>query len=48
MDLLGTWEAGPNNPFEYELVGKGEDASLIGKAVGEKLLNLAGEKFKKK
>ena len=34
--------------FEYELVGKGEDASLIGKAVGEKLLNLAGEKFKKK
>ena len=34
--------------FEYELTGKGKDASIIGKVVGEKLLNLAGTKFKKK
>tara|TARA_B100001250_G_scaffold383962_1_gene378319 strand:- start:1524 stop:2435 length:912 start_codon:yes stop_codon:yes gene_type:complete len=34
--------------FDYELTGKDIDASNIGKAVGEKLLNLAGEKFKKK
>ena len=33
--------------FEYELTGKDVDASYIGKAVGEKLLSLAGEKFKK-
>ena len=34
--------------FEYELTGKDVDASYVGKAVGEKLLSLAGEKFKKK
>jgi hydroxymethylbilane synthase len=34
--------------FEYELTGREADASFIGKSVGEKLLNLAGEKFKKK
>ena len=34
--------------FEYELIGKDIDASSIGKSVGEKLLKLAGEKFKKK
>ena len=34
--------------FNYELTGKDTDASSIGKAVGEKLLSLAGEKFKKK
>ena len=34
--------------FDYELTGKYTDASNIGKAVGEKLLSLAGEKFKKK
>tara|TARA_Y100001958_G_scaffold152757_1_gene139353 strand:+ start:520 stop:1437 length:918 start_codon:yes stop_codon:yes gene_type:complete len=34
--------------FNYELSGRDTDASLIGKKVGEKLLNLAGEKFKKK
>ncbi len=34
--------------FEYELIGREVDASFIGKSVGEKLLNLAGEKFKKK
>ena len=34
--------------FEYELIGREADASFIGKSVGEKLLNLAGEKFKKK
>jgi hydroxymethylbilane synthase len=34
--------------FEYELIGKDIDATYIGKAVGEKLLSLAGEKFKKK
>ncbi len=34
--------------FEHELVGKDCDASFIGKSVGEKLLNLAKEKFKKK
>ena len=33
--------------FEYELTGKDVDASYIGKVVGEKLLILAGEKFKK-
>ena len=33
--------------FEYELIGKYLDASNIGKKVGEKLLSLAGEKFKK-
>ena len=34
--------------FEYELTGKDKDASIIGKDMGEKLLNLAGTKFKKK
>ena len=34
--------------FNYELSGKNIDALNIGKAVGEKLLILAGEKFKKK
>ena len=34
--------------FEFELTGKDVDAYYIGKAVGEKLLILAGEKFKKK
>jgi hydroxymethylbilane synthase len=34
--------------FEYELTGKDVDASYVGKAVGEKLLSLAGEKFKRK
>ncbi len=34
--------------FEYELIGREVDASFIGKSVGEKLLDLAGEKFKKK
>ena len=37
-----------NESFEHELTGRDVDASYIGKAVGEKLLNLAGEKFKKK
>ena len=34
--------------FEYELTGRDIDASYVGKAVGEKLLSLAGEKFKRK
>tara|TARA_B100001093_G_scaffold488729_1_gene526209 strand:+ start:1152 stop:2063 length:912 start_codon:yes stop_codon:yes gene_type:complete len=34
--------------FEYELTGRDIDASNVGKAVGEKLLSLAGKKFKKK
>ena len=34
--------------FEYELTGKDVEASYIGKSVGEKLLSLAGKKFKKK
>ena len=34
--------------FEYELTGKDKDASYVGKSVGEKLLSLAGKKFKKK
>ncbi|MDA9703465.1 hydroxymethylbilane synthase [Candidatus Pelagibacter bacterium] len=34
--------------FEYELTGREVDASFIGRSVGEKLLNLAGKKFKKK
>ncbi|MEC7136770.1 MAG: hydroxymethylbilane synthase, partial [Pseudomonadota bacterium] len=34
--------------FEYELTGRNSDALFIGKSMGEKLLNLAGEKFKKK
>ena len=34
--------------FDYNLTGKHEDAAYIGKTVGEKLLSLAGNKFKKK
>lgn len=34
--------------FECELTGRDVDASYVGKAVGEKLLSLAGKKFKKK
>ncbi len=34
--------------FEHEFTGRDVDASFIGKSVGEKLLILAGEKFKKK
>ena len=34
--------------FDYELTGKYTDASNIGKVVGEKLLSMAGEKFKKR
>ena len=34
--------------FEHELTGRDVDASHIGKTVGEKLLSLAGKKFKKK
>jgi hydroxymethylbilane synthase len=34
--------------FDYELNGKDVDATYIGKVVGEKLLSLAGKKFKKK
>ena len=37
-----------NECYEHELIGKDSDASYIGKSVGEKLLNLAGEKFKRK
>jgi hydroxymethylbilane synthase len=37
-----------NDSFDYELVGRDVDASYIGKKVGEKLLSLAGQKFKKK
>ena len=34
--------------FDFELSGRDVDADYIGKSVGEKLLSLAGEKFKKK
>ena len=34
--------------FEYEFTAKDTDASYVGKSVGEKLLSLAGKKFKKK
>jgi len=34
--------------FEYELIGRDTEAINIGKAVGEKLLSLAGTKFRKK
>ena len=34
--------------FEYEFTGNKDDASHIGRIVGEKLLSLAGKKFKKK
>ena len=34
--------------FEHELTGREVDATFIGKSVAEKLLNMAGDKFKKK
>ena len=34
--------------FEHELTGKDIDAINIGKAMGEKLLSLAGKEFKRK
>ena len=34
--------------FEHELIGREADASFIGKSVAEKLLIMAGNKFKKK
>ncbi len=34
--------------FEHEIIGKDTDASIIGQSMGKKLLNLAGEKFKRK
>ena len=37
-----------DDSFDYELTGRDVDASNIGKIVGEKLLSIAGEKFKKK
>jgi len=37
-----------SHSFEYELTGRGIEAINIGKAVGEKLLSLAGTEFKKK
>ena len=37
-----------SNSFEHELTGRDIDAINIGKAVGEKLLSLAGTEFKKK
>ena len=40
-------DLGDNN-FDFELTGKDVDAFHIGKVVGEKLLSLAGKKFKKK
>ena len=37
-----------NERFDYNFTGNHEDAAHIGKTVGEKLLSLAGDKFKKK
>ena len=37
-----------NESFDYNFTGNHEDAANIGKTVGEKLLSLAGDKFKKK
>jgi len=37
-----------SDSFEYELTGRSTEAINIGKAVGEKLLSLAGTEFKKK
>ena len=34
--------------FEYEFIGRDTDSNYIGKTVGERLLSLAGKKFKKK
>ena len=35
-----------NESFEYNFSGQDIDAATIGETVGEKLLNLAGNKFK--
>ena len=32
--------------FKYEMTGSKNDALIIGEAVGQKLLDLAGDKFK--
>ena len=37
-----------NESFDYKFIGRDVDAANIGKTVGEKLLNLAGKKFKKR
>ena len=37
-----------NESFDYNFTGNNEDAAYIGKTVGEELLSLAGDKFKKK
>ena len=37
-----------NESFDYKFIGRDVDADKIGKTVGEKLLNLAGKKFKKR
>ena len=37
-----------NESFDYNFTGNDEDAVYVGKTVGEKLLSLAGDKFKKK
>ena len=34
--------------FDYKFTGRDIDADNIGKTVGEKLLNLAGKKFKRR
>ena len=34
--------------FDYKFTGRDVDADNIGKIVGEKLLNLAGKKFKRR
>ena len=34
--------------FDYKFTGSDIDAANIGKTVGEKLLNLAGKKFKRR
>ena len=34
--------------FDYKFAGRDVDAANIGKTVGEKLLNLAGKKFKRR
>jgi hydroxymethylbilane synthase len=37
-----------NESFDYKFTGRDVDAANIGKTVGEKLLNLAGKKFKRR
>ena len=37
-----------NESFDYKFTGRDVDADNIGKTVGEKLLNLAGKKFKRR